>query len=208
MSYGKAMNEIRYVIAVMLLAAVPGAIIFWLLVHPFARFWRSLGKSRAYAVLCSAVVFVMACMIALRGRLLAVDSGMSIPLAGIGVLSLLVSGWLLFKLRQKLTVRALVGVPELSPESGKGTLITDGIYARMRHPRYTQMTLAILGYALIANYPATYGAFVLWCFGIYAVTVLEERELSDRFGSAYSAYRARVPRFVPWIPGRATRKKP
>ena len=191
------MNEVRYWIAVMLTAAVPGALAFWLLVHPFAGFWRRLGTSRAYAVLCTALVAVMACAVALRGRLLGADFGTSLPLAGVGACLLALSGWLLFRLRQKLTVRTLIGVPELSSAAGKGALITSGIYARMRHPRYTQMSLAILGYALVANYPAAYGAFVLWCFGIYAVAVLEERELEERFGPAYRSYRAQVPRFVP-----------
>ena len=191
------MNEIRYWITVMLTAAVPGALVFWLLVHPFARAWRRLGTTRAYLVLSTVLVAVMASAVALRGRLLTADFGASFPLAGVGVLLLAASGWLLYMLRQKLSVKALIGVPELSPDADKGTLINTGIYARMRHPRYTQMTLAILGYALVANYPAAYGAFVLWCVGIYAVTVLEERELEERFGPAYRSYRQQVPRFIP-----------
>lgn len=193
------MDVIRYLIALMLVAAVPVAIIFWLLVHPFTGFWRRLGTTKAYLVLCTVLVAVVVCMVALRGYLLVSDFGFSVPLASLGVLFLLVSGWLLFKLRQKLSLKAMLGVPELSAEPEKGSLIADGIYARIRHPRYTQMTLAIIGYALIANYPAAYGAFVLWCLGIYAVTVLEERELEDRFGGAYRTYRELVPRFVPRI---------
>lgn len=191
------MDLLRYLIALMLIAAVPAAIVFWLLVHPFTRFWRRVGKTRAYAVLFTVLVAVIVCMVALRAPLLTDDFGLNVPLAVVGVLFLLCSGWVLFKLRQKLSLSAMLGVPELSPESEKGTLITDGIYAKIRHPRYTQMTLALIGYALISNYPAAYGAFVTWCIGIYAVTLLEERELRDRFGAAYRDYSARVPRFIP-----------
>lgn len=193
------MDLIRYLIALMLIAAVPVAIVFWLLVHPFVNFWRRMGKRKAYSVLFVVLVAVIAVMVTLRRWLLAWDSGLNFPLAAVGMLFLLLSGWLLFKLRQKLSLTAMLGVPEISPQSEKGELIADGIYARIRHPRYTQMTLAIFGYALIANYPAAYGAFVVWCVGIYAVTVLEERELVDRFGEAYRAYRKQVPRFVPRI---------
>lgn len=193
------MDVMRYVIALMLTAAVPAAIVFWLLVHPFVSFWRKIGKGKAYTAICTVLLGVIASMVALRGRLLVGDLGLNVALCCFGVLLLLLSGWLLFKLRQKLTVKTLLGVPELSQAPEQGSLIVDGIYRKMRHPRYTQMTLAILGYALIANYPAAYGAFVLWCLGIYAVTVLEEKELEDRFGEAYRAYQKQVPRFLPRI---------
>lgn len=200
------MDSIRYAIALLLIVAVPAAIVFWLLIHPFARFWRRLGAATAYTIVCSAAAVVMATAVALRGRLLAADPGMSIPLGVAGLVCLILSGWLLFKLRQKLTVRVLIGAPELSSDPKSGALITDGIYARVRHPRYVQMTLAVLGYALIANYPAAYGAFLLWCAGIYAVVILEERELAARFGAAYSDYAKRTPRFVPRLRFKQTKQ--
>jgi len=192
------MDIVRYAIAVMLLAAIPAAILFWLLIHPFARFWRRLGTGRPYVILCPIAFGAMAGMVMMRGRLLAADFGLNIPLALAGLVLLVAAGIMLLTLRKRLTVRVLVGVPELSPEQ-PGSLITDGIYARIRHPRYVQMTLAILGYALIANYPAVYAAFIVWLAGIYAVALLEERELLDRFGDEYRAYCRRVPRFIPGI---------
>ena len=190
------MDTIRYVIAVMLLAAIPAAIIFWLLIHPFARFWRRLGTRRSYFILCPIAFSAMAGMVMLRGRLLAADFGLNVPLALVGLALLVAAGIMLITLRKRLTVRVLIGVPELSPEQ-PGALIIDGIYARIRHPRYVQMTLAILGYALIANYPAVYAAFLLWIAGIYSVALLEERELLDRFGDEYRTYCRHVPRFIP-----------
>jgi len=192
------METIRYVIALMLIAAIPAAIFFWLLIHPFARFWRRLGTGCSYFILCPIAFGVMAVMVMLRGRLLAADFGLNIPLALVGLTLLGAAGIMLLTLRKRLTIRVLVGIPELSPEQ-PGSLITDGIYARIRHPRYVQMTLAILGYALIANYPAVYAAFFLWLAGISAVALLEERELLDRFGEEYRFYCRRVPRFIPKI---------
>ncbi|HEY6007177.1 MAG TPA: isoprenylcysteine carboxylmethyltransferase family protein [Geobacteraceae bacterium] len=189
------MDTLRYVVALLLIVAVPAAIGYWLLIHPLARFWRRRGPTTAYAVVLPLVGALMAGMVSLRHRLLGADCGLSPPLALAGLGFLLVSGVLLRRLRRKLTLGTLVGVPELS--ATPGGLITDGMYARVRHPRYVQMTLAILGYALIANFPAAYGALLFWCAGIYAVVLLEERELAARFGAAWEDYCRRVPRFIP-----------
>ncbi len=191
------MDSLRYLIAVILIVAIPAAIVYWLLIHPFVRFWRRIGIGPSYAVICPVIAGVMVGMFLAREWLLAADRGTSYPLVFLGLICLAFAGWLLKTLRKKLPTRVLIGVPELAPEQTTAPPITDGIYARIRHPRYVQMTLALLGYALIANYPAAYGAFILWCAGIYAVVLLEERELRARFGEAYQEYCRRVPRFVP-----------
>lgn len=76
-------------------------------------------------------------------------------------------------------------------------LVTDGIYATMRHPQYTGIGITILG-ALI-QWPTLLtllmAPVLLATYGRLAR--LEERELEARFGDAYRAYRARVPRFLP-----------
>lgn len=191
------MNTLRYLIAVMLVVAIPAAIAYWLMIHPFVRFWRRLGTGRAYGLICAAIAMVMARMFRLRGWLLASDLGTSWPLAALGAIFLALSAWLLFRLKKQLPVRVLVGLPELQAGQAEGGFISTGLYARLRHPRYLQMTLALLGYALIANYPAAYGMFLFWCGGIAVVALLEERELAERFGPEYGEYCRRVPRFIP-----------
>ena len=195
-------NTLRYLIAVMLVVAIPAAIGYWLLIHPFVRFWRRLGLRGAYGVISPLLAAIMTVMFLLRQRLLAVDWGSSLPLAVTGVACLAASGLLLRSLRKQLSVKALIGVPELDPDHSPGRLLSTGIYGRIRHPRYVQMTLALLGYALIANYPAAYAAWLFWLAGIYAVALLEERELAERFGAAYRQYCRRVPRFLPRLRGR------
>jgi protein-S-isoprenylcysteine O-methyltransferase Ste14 len=37
---------------------------------------------------------------------------------------------------------------------------------------------------------------------LYGITLMEERELVERFGQAYRQYQQRVPRFVPRMPKR------
>jgi protein-S-isoprenylcysteine O-methyltransferase Ste14 len=120
---------------------------------------------------------------------------------GLGVVCSAVSGYLGLLLYPHLNIRVLLGLSELAPDRYQSRLITTGLYARLRHPRYVQIALGSLGCALIANYLASYLIFALWLPGIYLIVVLEERELRQRFGEAYRTYCGQVPRFVPRFRG-------
>jgi protein-S-isoprenylcysteine O-methyltransferase Ste14 len=91
----------------------------------------------------------------------------------------------------------LSGIPELSKEKYPGKLLTEGIYSRVRNPRYIEALLWVTAYALFANYLGAYLVVALCLPLIYFVVRLEERELRERFGTAYEEYCRRVPRFVP-----------
>ncbi len=99
--------------------------------------------------------------------------------------------------RKHLTFGILSGLPELSKEQYPGTLLTEGIYAKIRHPRYVEVFLAVLAYAFAANYLAPYVLALVSVPAIYLIVILEERELKKRFGEAYEEYGRRVPRFIP-----------
>ena len=100
------------------------------------------------------------------------------------------------KCRKHLKLRILVGVPELA-EGDPGQLLTDGIYAHTRNPRYLDMMIGIIGFSLILNFHGIYWLVLATCVGLYFVVLLEERELKDRFGAPYEDYLRTVPRFVP-----------
>ena len=105
------------------------------------------------------------------------------------------------QIRKQLKFRTLVGVPELDAEQ-PGALMTVGVFARSRNPRYINLTVALLGWAVVLNYPALYATVVLMIPSLYLIVLLEERELKARFGADYEAYCTRVPRFLPrkgWI---------
>lgn len=191
------MGTLRYYIAVTLIVAVPAVILYWLLIHTFVRFWRRRGKCVTFTAVCFAIIVTMIAMFQLRGFLLSSDWGTNVALVVIGLAGIAVSCWLLKLVLINLPFRVMFGIPEMNCVENKGHLITSGIYARIRHPRYLQMDLALMGCALIANYPASYVAFIVWLAGIRIVVLLEERELSTRFGDEYRDYRRRVPRFVP-----------
>ena len=72
----------------------------------------------------------------------------------------------------------------------------------LRHPRYVVVLLSICAGALFTNYLALYLLCPLACLVLYGITLMEERELVERFGQAYRQYQQRVPRFVPRMPKR------
>lgn len=83
-----------------------------------------------------------------------------------------------------------------------GALVTDGIYARLRHPQYSGLFLVTIG--MLVQWP-TLATLLMWpvlALAYYRLAMREEREMIARFGDAYETYRRRVPLFVPWSRGR------
>jgi protein-S-isoprenylcysteine O-methyltransferase Ste14 len=78
-------------------------------------------------------------------------------------------------------------------------LVRDGLYGYVRHPIYSFAIAGGIAYALIVNYVGTYILFVAAVPALYAITALEERELTDRFGEPYRQYQRDVPRLLPLI---------
>ncbi len=191
------MNTVRYVLAVLVLVTLPPALLVWFLAHPLARFWRKLGAARTYGVLWPLMLAAMVGLFLVREPVLTVEFGTSIPLIGLALVTLGAAAALLVKRRKYLTFSVLSGFPELSRDHYPGVLLTQGIYGKIRHPRYVELVLWILSYALIANYLATYLLVALSVPTLYLIVLLEERELHDRFGSAYDEYCQRTPRFIP-----------
>lgn len=191
------MESVRYAIALVLLVGVPPSISFWFLVHPFVRFWRRLGPVWTYVLVWSPLVGLGVVIFHNREPLLAIEFGTRIPPAVLGLACLVMAGGLRALLHRTFSNLHLLGLPELSPSRHATELITEGLFAHIRHPRYAQLTLAFLGWALLANYLAGYVLFALWLPTLPAIVALEERELRDRFGRAYEDYCRRVPRFVP-----------
>ena len=79
------------------------------------------------------------------------------------------------------------------------TLVTDGIDAHIRHPSYLGLLISATGWALA--FRSLLGLFLvaLMLPILLARIRAEERLLSDQFGEAYEAYRARTWRLVPGV---------
>ncbi len=191
------MNSVRYFLAAFLVISLPPLFLYWLLIHPFVDFWRGKGIGTTYTVVLTIIGATMVGLFSIRHYLLDIDYGTRTSFVLLGVLCLVLSGAMRFALQKQLTIKTLLGLPEIAPDRFPRKLITEGIYARMRHPRYVQLLVVLIGYALIANYLASYLAVALWVSGIYVIVLLEEKELRAHFGDVYVAYCRKVPRFVP-----------
>ncbi len=44
------METARYVVALMIVVAMPLAVGYWFLIHPFIAFWRKLGRAPTYTI--------------------------------------------------------------------------------------------------------------------------------------------------------------
>ena len=193
----ETMNTARYIVAVLLLVGLPPGVMLWFFIHPFASFWRKLGPVWTYGILSPLVLLYIVGVFLARDLLLATDYGTSYATIALAAACLVVGIWIAIARRKLLTAGVLSGLPELSEKRYPGTLLSEGIYGRMRHPRYVEVLLVSLAYALFSNYLGTYVLVLLAVPAIYLVVVIEERELRERFGEAYDEYCRRVPRFIP-----------
>lgn len=81
------------------------------------------------------------------------------------------------------------------PRLETNRLVTSGLYSCMRHPMLFGLTLLPLGWALLTGSPTF--IFILapleMLFIIIMVILFEEREVNQKFGKAYQAYKKKVP---------------
>ena len=79
-------------------------------------------------------------------------------------------------------------------------LVTEGVFARIRHPIYLAMGLFLAGLAVGLGHEANLlFALPLFALGTAIRVRAEERLLAQRFGEAYRRYAAGVKRFVPGL---------
>lgn len=190
-------DAVRYGFAVVLAISLPPSILYWFIIHPFIGFWRRRGLRATVAFLFVFYLVSIGALIPFRKILVGRDLGTSVPLIVVAVPLLVVSGIVSVKRRRHLTFRTLAGVPEIAPEEHGIGLIQEGIYAKIRHPRYLEFILALIGWTLFANYLGLYVITAVSIALLLVIVEIEERELRQRFGSAYDDYAARVPRFIP-----------
>lgn len=186
------MNVWTWIAAIVLCLQLPIPL-YWFVVHPLVKFWRR-RPSAAYIVglLCSWPP-VVAAVVLFRRALFRPD--WPHPAAIVSGLGLIVAeGWMFWRVHRDLGAARLVGKTELT---GGGELAYTGIYARIRHPRYTGSFLAIVGACLLAARRPLWVAAIAWAVLTGIAIALEERELRARLGSAYVEYCRRVPRFIP-----------
>lgn len=187
----------RYLLAVVALATLLPALVYWYLAHGWVDRWRRLAPPVTFGALFAAMAIVGGALWALRRPLLAVRYAWTpwwlVPAA----VSLAAAVVVEVHCRRHLSRRTLVGVPELVTGAADQDLLVSGIYGRVRHPRYLAVVLGLLAVACLVHYPVVWLLLPVFTIGLLGVIVLEERELVDRFGDAYREYQRQVPRLLP-----------
>lgn len=95
---------------------------------------------------------------------------------------------------------ALAWLGHVARAAGKGPsrrLVTDGIYARLRHPQVSGCILIMLG--VFAASPEWVGAVLFAVFAAFYIgwALIEERSLARSHGAAWQRYAQRTPAFLP-----------
>ena len=194
------MDRVRYVLGVFAVVVYAPGLVFWFVIHPWARWWRTIGPTRTYLIVGPLLAALGVLLLPFRRSLLGSDLGTNWSLVAAGLVLCGFVAWLglVYGRRMnhlKMTTR--MGVPELSPSNEPNTLVRDGIYGLVRHPVYISAAAWGIGYAFIVNYASVYILFLAALPVLYVITVLEERELLDRFGDEYREYQRTVPRLIP-----------
>jgi protein-S-isoprenylcysteine O-methyltransferase Ste14 len=171
----------------------------WLLIHPLSSAWRKLGGFTYIFVLffligtisgINKLYNVQKDLLYFETNSIAV--GLSVPC----IIFALVMASFYYK---HLDFGILIGLPEITKDNYPGKLLTEGIYSKIRHPRYVGAFFFVLGLALLANAPVPYIVTFFLIPLIYVIVFFEEKELKKRFGIEYQKYCQIVPRFFPKI---------
>ncbi len=86
-----------------------------------------------------------------------------------------------------------------SKEEGEGRLVTEGIYAYIRHPQYAGFLLIAFGLLIHwATIPLLI-MFPILAVMYYRLAKKEEKEMEKEFGTEYAQYKKRTRMFLPNI---------
>jgi len=167
--------------------------LYWVILHPFNSFWRP--RVRAAFWFAGLFAWITGGILLWHFRFYLMSSERPSWFSIIAGFALIfIEIYLFVRVERELGTRRLVGQAELS---GTGEFFVGGLYAYVRHPRYTGMFCAVIGSALLSGTDLMWIAIALWFPFALIVIGLEERELMARFGPCYEAYRKRVPAFIP-----------
>jgi len=168
--------------------------IYWLILHPFNSFWRNRVRAAFWIAGLTAWTSGGVLLLIYRPLLLSAARPSWVAIAA-GLVLIGIEVYLFLRVERELGSRRLVGHAELT---GTGEMFTGGLYAHLRHPRYSGMFCAVVGAALLGGSLRLWAVLAAWWVLALIVIRLEERELDARFGPAYAAYRKRVPALLPF----------
>ena len=150
-------DRVRYFFGIVSLIVLPPGLLFWLVIHPWARWWRRWGPLRTYFIVVPVAVAFGALLFRFREPLLGTNLGTNWSLVAVALVLYGGVTWLEFQYWRHLSIATLVGITELSPSGQqKGRLLQEGIYGVVRHPRYLSAGVSVIANALFINYAGLY----------------------------------------------------
>ncbi|HZR27152.1 MAG TPA: methyltransferase [Terriglobales bacterium] len=178
--------------AILLVAWIVGIIystipFFWLMVHPFAGFWRR--HRSPFRILLPLWILLWVAVGAATWPWHSVTLYVT-PWTWIAAALFFLAGFSVYRrIRSNLGVHIVLGLAELRPQEHEQKLVTTGMYARTRHPIYLAHLCMLLawtvGSGLLVNYCLLLSALISG--GV--MIALEERELAKRFGEQFLEYK-------------------
>ena len=170
--------------------------LFWIPLHLFTGFFRSLGK---FTYLMPLFTWLPLAFLLYQNRDFLLQYKVDLPLTvNMAGAVLLLSGVLIHLWTAKLLgIWGLIGLPEVYTRQ-EGKLVSGGAFYVVRHPTYLAHTLMFTGIFLITGV-VTVGVITVidLLVVLFLIIPMEDKELTDRFGEGYRLYRSRVPAILP-----------
>src|SRR6478736_3481522 len=104
------MDRIRYYLGVVILILVPMGLLYWLIIHGWARWWRRWGPIRTYLTVLPVLAALGVLLFQVRGQLLSVNLGTKRSLIGIAFVLSCPITWLELRYWKQLSISTLVGI--------------------------------------------------------------------------------------------------
>jgi protein-S-isoprenylcysteine O-methyltransferase Ste14 len=169
---------------------------FWLVIHPYAGYWRA-RRHNPYKTLLPLWLATWVAVGALtwRWRWIAIYDT---PWTWLAAAVLFIVGISIYIVSVKdFGGRQLGGVPEIVGGNSEQRLITAGIRGRVRHPVYLGHFCEMLAWSIGSGLAVNFALSVFAVITGAVMVRMEDKELEERFGDDYRAYKEAVPAVLP-----------